>query len=109
MMGLIAAFSVGNQRNESKMIQQGTIFTVIKGNRYYNIKKGWQGSVLSVTPLGKDYSYNVDVLIWIDGRKISLRTTSKNRLNDDVVRLLGPDPTHRIEVRANENNGQGII
>lgn len=103
MMVLIAVFSVESQRNENKMIQQGTIFTVTKGSRYYNIKKGWHGSVLSITHLGKDYSYNVSVLIWVDGRKIELRVTNKNRLNDDVVRLLGPDPTHRIEVRANES------
>lgn len=96
-------FFVKRKGLESGMIQQGAIFTVTKGSRYYNIKKGWQGSVLSVAHLGKDYGYNVSVLIWVDGRKIELRVTNKNRLNDDVVRLLGPDPTHRIEVRANES------
>jgi hypothetical protein len=87
------------------MLKEQSIFTVSKGSKYYQIKKGWKGSVISITHLGKEYSYNVKVMIWIDGRKICLRAINKNRLNDDVVRLLGPDPTHRIEIRPNETNG----
>ncbi len=82
------------------MINTGDTIIIAKGCRARGVSKGQLAKVELLTPLGKDYSHAIRVVLrfW-DGRKIAFYARHVNRLGDAVVALNDGNPLHRIDIR----------
>jgi hypothetical protein len=84
----------------------GSSVRILKGCLAREISRGMKAEVISVTPLGKDFSHQVRVTLRFftspqvgQYRQVSFFARHINRLSDDVIGMNDGNPLHRIEVR----------
>jgi hypothetical protein len=88
---------------DNTAIIAGTVIRVSKGCKAFGVDKGVSAKVLEVTPLGADYSHQVQVRLFFlngfkSGKTITLTARHPNRMSDTSVRLHNGDPTKNIEI-----------
>jgi hypothetical protein len=85
-------------------ITVGDRIKVEKGCKARNVHVRDTARVEKVEPLGRDYNFNVKVVLkflsgFLSGKNIVLFARHPSRLADDVIRLNDGRPEHVIEVR----------
>lgn len=88
------------------MLTTGSTVVVTKGCAARNVKKGQHGHVVSVRPMGPDYSHVVQVVFLIAGRVVTFYARHRNRLADAQVAMNDGNPLHRIAVRVVSQTGR---
>lgn len=86
-------------------IETGSKIAIVKGCKALEIVKGTTARVISVEPMGAEYSHQVRVVLQFlngfqAGKQRTLYARHANRMSDVVVNLNNGNPLNKVQIQA---------